>query len=414
MVGEPDCHGRGNNRLADLIPFPFRRTDLGESPLSKNFHIPCELNMNIPCKPQQRSASGNRVVMAMSGGVDSSVAAALLIQEGFQVIGVTLLLHGCSHNIGKACCGMEGVAQAREVAGVLGIPHYVLGWQKQFEDLVLRPVWDEFARGRTPNPCLLCNGRIKFGLLLDRARELGARWMATGHYARIVAADTDAPALFRAGDRNKDQSYFLARLSNAQLNRSLFPLGRLDKKEVRELARQFSLPNAEAPESQDACMVAPGGSFSESLRTKFGEAAVEGPIIDSDGRTIKLHTGIHQFTVGQRRGIGIAAKSRLWVKGIDSASAAVFVTSDPDELLAGGLEASQVRWLGERPTRWPLECEIQVRYRQQPVRACVEAVGHDSVRVTFNRAIRAVTPGQAAVFFNGEQVLGSGWIDASK
>jgi len=369
--------------------------------------------MDRPWSPTEGIPPGERVVIAMSGGVDSSVAAALLIKQGFRVIGITLLLHACNYNIGKACCGMEGVAQAREVAGALGIPHYVLSWEKQFEDLVLRPVWEEFARGRTPNPCLLCNECIKFGLLLDRAREMGASWMATGHYARIVACGPEARALLRAIDRNKDQSYFLARLTNDQLQRSIFPLGDLRKEQVRELARQFGLPNAEAPDSQDACMMASGGSFAESLRTKFGEASMKGPIVGSDGRTVKFHGGIHQFTVGQRKGIGIASKSRLWVKAIDGVNGAVLVTDDADELLSGGLEASHVRWLGDKPTIWPLECEIQVRYRQQPVKAFVESFENDSVRVTFSRPIRAVTPGQAAVFFDGERVLGSAWIDAS-
>jgi tRNA-specific 2-thiouridylase len=347
----------------------------------------------------------------MSGGVDSSVAAALLIQDGYQVFGVTLELHACNDNIGQACCGLDGVAQAREVAGRLGIPHYVLNLRREFEDLVLRPVWGEFARGRTPNPCILCNERIKFGLLLDRGRELGAEWLATGHYARLVDSHGSARSLFRAKDRNKDQSYFLARLNNSQLQKSLFPIGNLEKEDVRDLARQLGLPNAEAPESQDACLVVPGESFSEMLRCRFGEAAIEGPIIDAEGRTMKFHSGIHRFTVGQRRGLGIAAKSRIWVKAIDCGSAAVSVTSDSSELLANGLVASEVRWLGERPATWPLFCEIQVRYRQSPVGAKVESTGSDSVRVKFDRQIRAVTPGQAAVFFDGERVLGSGWIN---
>jgi len=363
-------------------------------------------------KHLRMGSSKERVVTAMSGGVDSSVTAGLLVQEGFQVIGVTLQLHECSRNIGKACCGIEGVAQAREVAGILGIPHYVLSWQKQFEDLVLRPAWGEFARGRTPNPCVLCNGRIKFGLLMDRVRAFGAKWVATGHYARIVTSPADTPVLLRAKDKDKDQSYFLARLNNTQLQRTLFPIGHLEKKQVRELARQFHLPNADAPESQDACLVAPGESFSEMLRCRFDEPAITGPIIDSDGRTIKFHKGIHRFTVGQRRGLGIPAKSRLWVKEIDSVGAAVFVTGDGSELLSDGLTASDIRWLGEKPTKWPIACDIQTRYRQKPVKASVEPIGHDSVRVSFSRAIRAVTPGQAAVFFDGDRVLGSGWIDA--
>jgi tRNA-specific 2-thiouridylase len=366
--------------------------------------------VNYDRRQIHKGLSQGRVVIAMSGGVDSSVAAALLTRNGSQVIGVTLQLHACHQNIGRACCGIDGVVQARAVAGCLGIPHYVLNLQKEFEDLVLRPVWAEFARGRTPNPCILCNERIKFGLLLDRVRELGAECVATGHYARVYDGGR---TLFRAKDRNKDQSYFLARLNNGSLQQSLFPIGDLEKKEVRELARQFALPNAEVPESQDACLVVPGESFSEMLRCRFGETAIGGPIIDGGGRTIKFHSGIHLFTVGQRRGLGIAAKRKMWVKAIDIASAAVSVTSDASELLSGGLVASEVRWLGERPNTWPLECDIQVRYRQAPVAARVEPIGSDSVRVTFNQQIRAVTRGQAAVFFDGDRVLGSGWIDGS-
>jgi tRNA-specific 2-thiouridylase len=322
-------------------------------------------------------------------------------------------LHECHQNIGRACCGIEGVVQAREVAARLAIPHYVLNWQKEFEDLVLRPVWGEFARGRTPNPCLLCNKRIKFGLLLDRAREFGSRWIATGHYARVTSSCTDGPLLLRGKDKHKDQSYFLARLNNAQLRQILFPVGNLEKKAVREAARRFGLPNAEALESQDACLVVQGESFSEMLRRRFGEAAIGGPIIDGDGRTLRFHTGVHQFTVGQRRGLGIAAKDRMWVKAIDSTRAAVRVTGDARELLSGGLVASDAKWVGERPTTWPLACEIQVRYRQEPVTASLEPAGPDSVLAIFSHAIRAVTPGQAAVFFDGERVLGSGWIDTT-
>ncbi len=357
--------------------------------------------------------SGERVVIAMSGGVDSSVTAALLAQDGFQVIGVTLLLHVCHQNIGRACCGIEGVVKAREVAARLGIPHYVLSWHREFEDLVLRPAWAEFARGRTPNPCLLCNEHIKWGMLLDRTRQFGARWMATGHYARLTDAGANGTALLRAKDKNKDQSYFLSRLTNAQTQHTLFPLGHLAKEQVRELARRFDLPSAEAPESQDACLVAPGQSFAEMLRCRFGEQAVAGPIIDGEGRTRRFHSGIHRFTVGQRRGLGIAATSRLWVKAIDITRAAVLVTSDAAELLSAGLVASEVRWLGGPPVTWPLTCDIQVRYRQEPIRARVEPVGPDSVRVTFSRMIRAVTPGQAIVFFDGDRVLGSGWIESA-
>lgn len=205
---------------------------------------------------------------------------------------------------------------------------------------------------------------------------------------------------------------FLARLNNAQLQHTLFPIGHLEKEHVRGLARQFGLPSAEAPESQDACLVAPNESFSEMLRGRFGDKAMEGPVIDGEGRTLKFHAGIHQFTVGQRRGLGIAGKSRIWVKSIDVSRASVSVTSNPDELLSSGLVASDVRWFGRRPTKWPLECDIQVRYRQKAVRANLEPFQSDSVRVTFSRRIRAVAPGQGAVFFDGDRILGSGWIDA--
>jgi len=350
----------------------------------------------------------------MSGGVDSSVAAALLARDGFRVIGVTLQLQACDENVGTGCCGIEGVVRAREVAGSLGIPHYVMDWHKEFEDLVLRPTWDEFARGRTPNPCLPCNERIKFGLLQDRARELGAKWVATGHYARINGSSAGARRLFRARDKHKDQSYFLARLNRPQLRQTLFPIGHLEKKDVRGLARQFGFVNAEAPESQDACLVAPGQGFSEMLRRRFGEKLIEGPILDDEGRTLKCHAGIHRFTVGQRKGIGIAAESRLWVKAIDSESGSVSVTRHSDELLSAGLVASDVQWIGERPTKWPLVCEIQVRYRQKPVKASLEPVLDDSVRAVFGSAIRAVAPGQAAVFFDGDRVLAGSWIVASE
>jgi tRNA-uridine 2-sulfurtransferase len=355
-----------------------------------------------------------RIAIAMSGGVDSSVAAALLKQEGHSLIGVTLKLQDCHDAHGsKSCCGVDGITRAREVAGRLGFPHYVLDCVKDFAELVLAPAWKEYAVGRTPSPCLLCNERVKFGILLAWAERLGIPRVATGHYARIERDATGAPMLLRGRDSGKDQSYFLAGLSPSQLERAHFPVGHLRKPEVRALAKSHDLPSAETPESQDACLVEPGQSFSEMLRKRFDAPARAGHIVDEAGQTVAPHEGTHLFTIGQRKGLPAGATARRWVKSISPDSGQVTVTSRAEELVGSDFVAKNLNWLaGDLPAQ-ALACSVQIRYRHAPEAATVIAQPDGSLRVTLANPVKAITPGQAAVFYDGDRTLGRGWIHLS-
>lgn len=352
-----------------------------------------------------------RIAIAMSGGVDSSVAAALLKQEGHALIGVTLKLQECHDAHGsRSCCGVDGITRAREVAGQLGFPHYVLDCVKDFSELVLAPAWQDYASGRTPSPCLLCNERVKFGIMLAWAERLGIPRVATGHYARLERDAGGRPQLLRGRDSGKDQSYFLAGLSPSQLDRALFPVGHLVKPEVRALAKRHALPSAETPESQDACLVEPGQSFAEMLRKRFAAPARAGHIVDEAGQPVGGHEGIHVFTIGQRKGLPAGATARRWVKSISSESGEVVVTSQPEALASTQFLAKQPNWLdGELPAQ-PRRCSVQIRYRHPSEPATVVAQPDGSLRVTLDHAVRAVTPGQAAVFYDGERTLGRAWI----
>lgn len=352
-----------------------------------------------------------RVVVAMSGGVDSSVAAALLKAEGYSLIGVTLKLQECHDAHGsRSCCGVDGITRAREVAGRLGFPHYVLDCVKDFARLVLAPAWQAYAAGSTPSPCLLCNELVKFGILLAWAERLGIPRVATGHYARLARDPSGKPALLRGRDGGKDQSYFLAGLSPDQLERALFPVGHLCKPEVRALAKQHELPSAETPESQDACLVEPGQSFAEMLRKRFDAPARPGQIVDEEGRLVGEHQGFHVYTIGQRKGLPAGATARRWVKSVSPATGQITVTSRADELLGRDFVATRVNWLaGELPAR-PLACAVQVRYRHPSEPASVVALPDGSLAVSLERPVKAITPGQAAVFYDGERTLGRGWI----
>ncbi len=352
-----------------------------------------------------------RIAIAMSGGVDSSVAAAMLAQAGHSLIGVTLKLQECHDAHGsKSCCGVDGITRAREVAGSLGFPHYVLDCVKDFEQLVLFPAWQEYASGRTPSPCLHCNERVKFGLLLDWAARLGIPRVATGHYARLEKSETGKTVLLRGRDANKDQSYFLAGLSLDQLDRAVFPVGHLRKPEVREAAKSLGLPTAETPESQDACLVAPGESYSEMLRKHFDAPVRAGQIVDGTGQVVGQHGGIHVFTIGQRKGLPGGAAARRWVKAISPETGQVTVTSDVCELVDSEFVVKQVNWLaGDLPVE-PLACSVQVRYRHASEPATITTQPDGTLRVTLKEPVKAITPGQAAVFYDGERTLGRGWI----
>ena len=353
----------------------------------------------------------HRVVVGMSGGVDSSVTAALLLDQGYEVIGVTLQLQSCQEaGDRRSCCCADGAVQARAVAGQLGILHYVLDCQEEFAEQVLRPCWQDYARGRTPNPCVLCNERIKFGVLLDFARSLGAEQVATGHYA-VVDATGATPALRRGRDLQKDQSYFLFSLSRLQLQSSLMPVGGFTKTAVREMARGRGLVTADRKESQDVCISAPDAGFGEVLLRRFGGTPRPGEVVDSQGRVVGRHDGIHHFTLGQRRGVGIAMGTPAWVKAIDAATGRVTLTTDEQDLLSPGLTARGLVWHEDLPGAGPLTCQVQTRYRQVPVAAAVALNADGTAGVFFEQAVRAVTPGQAVVFYRDDRVVGGGWID---
>ena len=351
-----------------------------------------------------------RAVVAMSGGVDSSVAAGLLVQQGWDVIGVTLRLWDCdAPETAKSCCGVDAVAAARGVADKLGIPHYSKDCRDEFVEAVLRPSWDEYDRGRTPNPCIPCNESIKFGLLAEMARDLGATHVATGHHAKIGHDAEGRPFVARGHDRDKDQSYFLVHLTRELLEHALFPVGELTKDRVREIARELGLPNAERTESQDACLMIGGEGFAEALRRRFEGAARPGEIVDPAGRCLGRHEGIHRYTIGQRRGLGVALGKRAFVSEIDGEGHRVILTTDERRLFAAAMAVCGVRWTsGAAPDVGSVS--VQIRYRHRAVPCAIEIDG-ERVVARFEEPQRAVAPGQAAVFYDGERLLGGGWID---
>jgi tRNA-specific 2-thiouridylase len=347
---------------------------------------------------------GKKIVVAMSGGVDSSVAASLLVEQGYQVHGVSLRMW--DENRGpRVCSDHRGAA---EVAGMLGIPHTLLDLRAQFATTVVKPFARDYLHGRTPNPCVACNRDFKLGTLLNWAREQGADFVATGHYARITHQDGSHAALFRGADGAKDQSYFLFALSQEQLARALFPLGEMHKSEVRERARRLGLPAAERPESQDICF----GDYKELVASYADKDEVcGGDVINRSGTVLGRHRGIHSVTVGQRRGLGIAAAEPLYVIDIDSKTKQV-VVGKKEELRCTGLIASGVNWI-DLPDQIEFVAEVQVRYRAPAVPSAVRPGANGSCEVVFHETLQGVTPGQAAVFYRGDQVLGGGWIESA-
>ena len=347
-----------------------------------------------------------RVVVGMSGGVDSSVAAALLVEQGWDVIGVTMHLAGSA----SRCCSLDDADDARRVAEALGIRFYVANYTDRFREEVMLPFADAYLAGRTPIPCVACNRRFKFQRLVERARALGAEAVATGHYARLDSDPaTGAPRLRRGADPRKDQSYFLFDLGPAELARARFPLGALRKDEVRDRARSLGLATAEKPESQEICFV-PDGDYAAAVERLRPDALPgAGEIVDGAGRTLGRHAGIHRFTVGQRRRLGLAAPRPLYVTRLDAAANRV-VVGGADDLLAAGAELEGVSFVAGEAPRGPIPARVQVRYRDAGAPAAVEPLPGGRARVHFESAVRAVTPGQAAVFYDGDVLLGGGWI----
>jgi tRNA-specific 2-thiouridylase len=354
-----------------------------------------------------------RVLVALSGGVDSAVAAALLSRQGHDVVAVTLQLADLSQRgLGVSrCCSPADVESAREVARRLAVPHYVLDFEAVFGEQVLAPFVASYLAGETPLPCARCNSRVKFGRLLDVAPMLGADALASGHYARIERGADGRPQLRRAVAQEKDQSYFLFELTAAQLERLVLPLADLGKAEVRRLAAELGLPNAARPDSQEVCFVPPGGSYVDVLERLAGDRLPGvGEVVNAAGTVVGTHAGFHRFTVGQRQGLGIASGGRLYVTAIDPARNRVTVGGAP-ETLRTELRLREVNWLGE-PGSGRVDAAVQVRSRHRPVAAVVTLAADGGATVVFREPVASPAPGQAAVFYDGDRVLGGGWIAA--
>ncbi len=358
------------------------------------------------------SKASSKVFVAMSGGVDSSVAAALLKEAGYEVVGVSMHLW-CEEKQGlaaqkRSCCSAEDIKDAQEVCRRLDIPHYVFNFEKEFLGAVVGYFLHEYSRGRTPNPCLACNQHIKFHFLLNRILALGGQYLATGHYARNISAP-DGFRLCKGMDKSKDQSYVLFTLGQEQLRHILFPVGEYTKAEVRRLAAEKELPVAAKSESQEICFV-PDGDYASFISERC--LCIPGPIKDQTGKTISTHRGIACYTIGQRQGLGISSRRPLYIRRID-ASTNTIVVSENTDLYTTTLRASQLNWVSGQPPPTPLGVTAKIRYKSPPAEAVLILQG-SYARLDFHQPQRAITPGQAVVFYQGEVVLGGGIIESSE
>lgn len=363
------------------------------------------------------------IAVAMSGGVDSSAVAGMLCAQGHPVIGLTLQLwnqrrlagrEGMPESVQGRCCSIDDVYDARRVAEHLGIPYYLVNAQERFEAEVVRPFVEEYLHGRTPIPCTLCNNHLKFDQLLSTARGIGAERIATGHYARNhFDPERGRWVLSRPADRAKDQTYFLFGLTQEQLSRTLFPLGELCKPAVRSLAADQGLELAQKPDSQEICFI-PGGSYSQFLRAYLEEQGRElpntaGELVTAGGDVVGRHEGIHAFTVGQRKGLGISSPDPLYVLKIHPSSQRVEVGPDAS-LYTTTLRADRLNWVSIAEPTAPVRVAVKIRHRHEPAPATLRVIANDVVEATFDDPQRAVTPGQSAVFYQGDEVAGGGWI----
>ncbi|MGE5417668.1 MAG: tRNA 2-thiouridine(34) synthase MnmA [Acidobacteriota bacterium] len=352
--------------------------------------------------------SGKKVFVAMSGGVDSSVVALLLKQQGYDVTGITMQIWPQEEDDSKACCSLSAVEDARRVAWHLDIPHYVMNFRDEFEAKVIRYFCEEYQQGRTPNPCIACNKYIKFDSLLDKALAMGADFIATGHYARVIPDPDGDYSLVKGLDPGKDQSYVLYNLTQRQLSYTMFPLGDYNKGKTREMAREAGLPVANKPESQEICFV-PSGKYSDFVERYVGRVNRSGDFCLTDGKKISAHGGIHRYTIGQRKGLGVALGHPVYVTGIDPASRTVWLGENQD-LFKRVLIAGDVSYISGYPFNEPVPVTAKIRYTAPATAAIATSLADGTLMVEFEQAQRAITPGQAVVIYEEDRVLGGGTI----
>ena len=368
------------------------------------------MNIDLNSLGLAKPASKTRVVVAMSGGVDSSVTAAMLRDEGYDVVGITLQLydHGKVASKSGTCCAGRDINDARNVADAIGIPHYVLDFESRFKETVIEDFADSYLRGETPIPCVRCNETVKFTDLMDKAEGLGADLMITGHYVRRLMGK-DGAELHAGSDHTRDQSYFMFSMKREQLDFLRFPLGHLDKRATRELARKYELPVASKRDSQDICFVQEG-SYSDIVRKLRPEAMINGDIVDLEGIIIGHQSGIINYTVGQRRGLGIAAAEPLYVIRLDPLTSQV-VVGPKEALKRQCITIKDINWLGagDFPSS-DLKLKVKLRSTQPPLSASISRCGDGMAKVVLDDSQGAVSPGQACVFYDGERVMGGGWI----